>query len=153
MRTMHRIASTAAALSLALTGALACEPMGPLPGGELSGPVAESLASDWSFTDALDTVEVETDPSDPYSVTTWCVANEGQLYVPTRDPDSRKWVTKIRANPQVRVRAGGTLYPGRLLEVTDPDEFERVGSTLIAKYEMDRPGDDEKVAIFRLDPR
>ncbi len=154
MYSAHRGAvTTGLALALVLAGALGCEPVGPVPGGELSGPVAEKLPSDWSFTDALETVEIETDPDDPYSVNTWCVGHEGRLYVPTKDPDSRKWVAKIRANPQVRVRADGTLYPGRLVEVTDPEEFEQVGSVLIAKYEIDRPGEDEKVALFRLEPR
>ena len=153
MRTAGCAANAATwSLALALAGLLGCEPMGPIPGGKLSGDVAEQLATDWSFAADLDTIEIETRPDDPYSVTTWCVAYEGHLYVPTKDPDTRRWVQNLRADTRARVRAGDTLFAGRLVEVTDPVEFEAVGTVLIAKYEIDRPREDEKVALFRLDP-
>jgi len=153
MRTAHRAASTAGlSLALGLAGAIGCEPVGPMPGGELSGETAQSLATDWAFTAAVETVEIETRPEDPYSVTTWCVGHEGHLYVPTKDPDSRRWVGNLRADPRVRVRVDGTLYVGRLVEVSDPVEFEAAGAALIAKYEIERPTAEEKVALFRLEP-
>ena len=51
--------------------ALACGPIGPIPGGALRGdPVAEPV-QDWSFLDAEHTVQLETRPGDPYSVNVW----------------------------------------------------------------------------------
>ena len=35
----------------------------------------------WTFTNEVDTVQLETRPGDPYSVNIWCVAIEGALYV------------------------------------------------------------------------
>ena len=59
---------------------LACGPLGPLPGGELSGSVA-SAPSDWSFTDEQENVQLETRPSDPYSVNVWGAGVDGSFYV------------------------------------------------------------------------
>jgi hypothetical protein len=136
-----------------LLGALGCEPMGPIPGGRLSGEVASGPDPDWSFTGAIETVKLETRPSDPYSVTTWVVDHDGSLYVPTRNPDSRRWVRYVTADPAVRIRVGDRIYERRAVRVTDAAELDAVADALIAKYQIERPAPDEPVALFRLDPR
>ena len=55
-------------LFFGLLFALACGPLGPLPGGHLSGELEPSPPSNWAFADDQKTVQLETNPSDPYSV-------------------------------------------------------------------------------------
>ena len=50
------------------------------PGGALEGPPAPFPES-WSVTDAVDTVQLETRLSDPYSVNIWVIALGENLYV------------------------------------------------------------------------
>jgi hypothetical protein len=64
----HRLAGIALAAL-----ALACGPMGPLSGGKLDGERVTTPVGDWSFSDASDTVALETNPDDPYSVNVWFV--------------------------------------------------------------------------------
>ena len=145
--------SRALAAAMALALLLACEPIGPIAGGQLSGDVVP-WPDDWGFTADVDTVEVETRPEDPYSVTVWCLGVEDRLYVPTLDPDDRRWVRNLRAHPEARVRVEGKLYEVRRVEVDDPVEFETVSQALIAKYDIDDPEEKEgDVVIFRLEPR
>lgn len=147
------------AFSLAATGALvsllatACEPIGPIAGGRLGGEVAGSPPSDWSFANRHETIEIETRPESPHSVTVWCVSHDGALYVPTRDPEKKHWVSNVLEDPRVRVRVGGVLYEGRAVRVTDPAELDDAVPALLAKYEIDA----ESVAgvdawLFRIDP-
>ena len=110
---------------------------------------------DWSFTDAFQEVAVETRPGDPWSVTTWCVAHAGRLYVPTRDPEDKAWVGYALADPRVRVRIGERVYERSAVRVSDPEEFRAALAPLAAKYELDpvREGDTAHVWLFRMDPR
>ena len=43
-------------------------PLGPIPGGKLQG-ITEPWPKDWSHAEDVDNVLLETNPSDPYSVT------------------------------------------------------------------------------------
>ena len=92
-----------------------------LPGGALSGEVVEDPPPDWSFaSDAF--VDLETRPSDPYSVELNYVVRDGALYV---DPaEGREWLTHLRADPNVRVRFGNKVYLGTAVLVGEPGELE-----------------------------
>jgi len=61
------------ALLLATAIAGCGRPLFLLPGGALEGPTA-AAATDWSFTDAIETVQLESNPADPYSVNIWVIA-------------------------------------------------------------------------------
>src|SRR5262245_28767823 len=91
------------ALALLLLG---WGPCGPIAGGELSGGSASAPADGWSFTNELSTIQVETRPSDPYSVTTWCVTDGKQLWVPSRGAAKKQWVQNVLTDPHVRLRIG-----------------------------------------------
>ena len=80
---MRWLAASVACVCSALLG---CEPMGPIAGGRLSGEVVSDEVADWSFTDSIETIELETRPSDPHSITVWCYVHEGKLYIPSRAP-------------------------------------------------------------------
>jgi hypothetical protein len=137
----------------------ACGPLGPLAGGRLYGDVHTAPVSDRSFTGAVETVQLETNPSDPYSVNTWCGDYQGALYVPTSlilgtdDPAERTWVKNVEADPNVRVRIEGTVYPLRAVRVEDPVELDAVRAVLLGKYDVALDAHSSGAWIFRLEPR
>jgi hypothetical protein len=145
---MARIGIGVACLALAM----ACEPWGPIPGGRLEGTLVSEPVSDWSFTDAHSTVELETRPESPYSVTVWCVSRDGVLYVPSRHAEKKSWVQHVLADPRVRVKVGERIYPATIARVEDPAEIEAVVPALVAKYDLDPPeeGEEQEVWLFRL---
>jgi hypothetical protein len=124
------------ALSFALFASIGCGgPFFVFPGGELSGEVVTEPVTDWSFvTDEF--VDLETRPSDPYSVELNYVVKDGALYI---DPaEGRRWLEHIREDPRVRVRFGGKIYLARAVLVGKPGELA---------------GFDPTRFIYRLDPR
>jgi hypothetical protein len=123
-------------LSLALLLLAGCGgPFLVFPGGELSGELASERVTDWSFV-SDEFVDLETRPSDPYSVELNYVVRDGQLYL---DPaEGRRWLDHIREDPRVRVRFGETIYPLTAVLVGKPGE--------LAGFDADR-------FIYRLDPR
>jgi hypothetical protein len=131
----------------------ACGPVGPIPGGKLEGEVVAEPVDDWSFTNPHETIQLETRVEDPHSVTVWCVAQEGRLYIPSRHPEKKRWVQHVEEDPQVRVRVADRIYPARIARVTDPAELEAVVPLLIRKYDLDPPDADEEkdVWVFRVE--
>jgi hypothetical protein len=106
-----------------------------IPGGELSGEVVTEPVDDWSFVSAS-FVDLETRPSDPYSVELNYFVKEGKLYI---DPaEGRGWLEHIREDPRVRVRFGGRIYPLTAVLAGQPGELE---------------GFDADRFVYRLDPR
>ncbi len=112
----------AVAFACLASGLLACG--GPIlifPGGALSGEVVTEPVTDWSFVDDA-FVDLETRPSDPYSVELNYFVRDGRLYL---DPaEGRAWLDHIREDPRVRVRFGGKVYPARAVLVGGPGEVE-----------------------------
>lgn len=106
-----------------------------IPGGALAGEVVEEPVRDWSFVDSV-FLDLETRPDDPYSVELNYVVRDGQLYI---DPaEGRTWFEHIKANPLVRARFAGKVYPLRAVLVGKPGELE---------------GFDSERYVYRLDPR
>jgi len=105
------------------------------PGGALSGEVVNDPVQDWSFvTDRF--VDVEFRPENPYSVQLNYIVREGKLYI---DPkEGRRWFELLKADPRVRVRFDGKVYPRKAVLVGRPGELE---------------GFDADRFIYRLDPR
>ena len=133
-------------------------PISMVPGGELSGPV-QATPADWAFSNDHETVQLETRPTDPYSVNVWCGAHEGALYVPTSlilgpdDPNERDWVRFVAEDPRVRLRIDGVVYELRAVRVEDPGEREAVRARLLAKYERENDDHAQQAWIFRMEPR
>ena len=96
-------------------------PFYAIPGGALDGPVATSTPSDWSsMQDGV--LQVETRIDDPYSVEINYVVRNGKLYI---DPaEGRAWLAHLRADPKVRVRLDGSVYPMQATLVQGPAERE-----------------------------
>jgi len=138
--------------------ALACGPIGPIPGGRLSGPV-ENAPADWGFASDVGTIQLETRPDDPHSVNTWCGVVDGALYVPTSlirgtdEPSEREWVANALADPRVRIRVGDSVYQARAVRVDDPTEREAARAALIAKYDVEPDPHSEAAWVFRMEAR
>ena len=157
---MHALRTRIVGLFL-VASAVACGPLGPFAGGRLEGAAGPPQVADWSFVADEDTLELETRPQDPHSVTTWFVAKGPLLYVPssmirgTKDPRERSWVAHLVEDPRVRVRLDGIVYERVATRVEDAAEFEAARDDLEAKYGLDPEERDPErtIWIFRLGPR
>lgn len=125
-------------------------PLAVIPGGKLSGQ-AQTPPLDW--TDVPEIIQLETRPSDPYSINIWSVGIGRDLYIGT-SADGTTWSEFIDANSKVRVRIGSSLYELNTTSVNDPQERSDVVAAYVSKYDLD--GEDNWVEtglIFRLDRR
>ena len=126
-------------LTLRITG---FEPNGPRPGLWLKGDLATTPVADWSFTDSIHDVEVQTNTWYflPHSVTINCVSYKGQLYLASfypaglTYPHGRSWNENVARDPHVRVKIGDRLYDRTLALVGDPAEQEAVQEARSKKY-------------------
>jgi hypothetical protein len=158
---------TNALIVIAMMGLVACEPHDRRPGQWLRGDVVTQPVSDWSFSNDVDEIYVETATwyLVPHSVTTTVVTSEGTLYVPSlyyeggEFPTERFWNRNIARDPDVRLKIGDKVYPRTATLVTDPAERARVLAAFAAKYDrwrdMLKNGDPEKpkIVLLRMDPR
>jgi hypothetical protein len=132
--------------------ALACRPLVMIPGGELSGS-PEPAPSNWDFSDAIETVQLETRPGDPYSVNVWGVAVGQRFYVAAGDSESR-WAQNIAENPLVRLKLGRKLYALKAERTQDPSELDAFLAAVKRKYDFEPdPEERAKATLFRLEPR
>ena len=132
---------------------VACGPLVMIPGGALSGSV-QPLPSDWSFTDAVKTVQLETRPGDPYSVNVWGVAARDAFYVASGRGAEAAWARHIAADPRVRLRVGEDLYELEAVRTDDAAELDAFLAAAKAKYDFEpEPDQAEDAILFRLQPR
>jgi hypothetical protein len=116
-----RICSGAIVAWIALFGSACGGPFLIFPGGQLSGEVVSETIGDWSFVDER-FIDIETRPSDPYSVELNYIVRDGNLYI---DPaEGRTWLEHIREDPNLRVRFAGKVYPVTAVLVGKPGELE-----------------------------
>jgi hypothetical protein len=142
------------ALSLATLLLLAgCEePFIVFAGGELTGEVVPA-PEDWSSIEQIDTVQLETQPDDPYSVNIWVAAVGADLYVAT-GADGTSWSEHIAEGNAVRVRAETEIFELEAYQVFDASERARVAKAYVDKYDLDETDNwVMKGMIFRLDRR
>jgi hypothetical protein len=110
------------------------------PGLWLSGESA-AFPEDWSFSDTTReaALEVRAPYGLPHSVTIWCVALDGALYIAARDPDEKRWPGWVEDRPDVRLRVEGLIYEGRLVRQDDATAIARVRRRYAAKYDLPDP--------------
>jgi hypothetical protein len=128
-------------------------PLGPIPGGALSGPVNSTGDPDWSKLE--EELELEIRPSRPWSLHIWGVVVDGELYSPSAFGEKRRWPKVVMEDPRVRLRTNGQIYERSLERVTDPELKKRVGEALVAKYGLDpkKAEADDTTWIFHYAPR
>ena len=144
---------------LALAAVVGCRgPVGPFSGGRLKGPEG-SFPGSWTHADEVMQIQLETNPSDPYSVNLWLAILEGDAYVSTSllagtdDPTQRAWVKNVQADPSVRVRIEDVVYPAELDPITDATLRDLVFEAFLEKYphlELERA---EAALYFRIAKR
>jgi hypothetical protein len=130
-----------------------CEPMGPIPGGQLSGEV-KPIPDNWSAYSGVELLQLETRPDDPYSLNIWGVGLGKDYYIASGGGGESSWVDHIIDNPEVRLRIENTIFQLKAVRVTDEEELGLVLKRYKEKYEMEAQGEDAAQAwLFRLDRR
>jgi hypothetical protein len=149
---MNRRLPTTIASPILLLLLLGCGPFLVIPGGELSGGVAE-VPSDWGFTKDIDTIQLETRPSDPYSVNIWATGVGKDLYLHA-GANRANWVEHIEDDPRVRIRIEDKLYELRATRVENAAEFKVFADAYDQKYGL-RPRNENvaEVYLMRLEAR
>ncbi len=145
---------TAPALIVALAlGLVACtSPFGFFSGGALEGPTAETPTS-WAFTDEVDTVQLETQPDEPYSVNIWATAAGEHLYVHA-GATRATWVEHMEKDARVRLKVGDAIYELEAARVESQEEFDAFAEAYETKYGWaPRNGSVVEAYLFRLLPR
>jgi hypothetical protein len=136
--------------TLFLTG---CGPLVMFPGGELSGEV-KPPPDDWSFTDDVDNVQLETRPEDPYSVNVWAVAAKDAIYIASGRGADAGWARHIAEDPRVRLRVGEAIYELKAEQTMDEAELDAFLAAAQKKYDFEpEPEQREEAVLFRLTPR
>ncbi len=120
-----------------------------LPGGALEGEVAP-VPDSWAFTDEIDTIQLETNRADPYSVNIWVIALGEHLYVHA-GANRAAWVEHMESDANVRLRADGSIYELEAARVDGQDEFDRFSDAYEQKYGR-RPRNESvgEAYLFRL---
>lgn len=145
----------AAALAAALWLGCSLGPIGPLSGGHLTGQEG-TWPDDWTRTADIEQAQLETRPEDPHSVNVWLVVVDGRAYlatsllVGTETPDEREWVRNVAADPRVRLRVEGVVYPARLQVVGDPALRERIFAAYHTKYPELDPSRSSAARFFQV---
>ena len=160
LRWLIRLGGLAVALPLLGLVALCAGagPLGPIPGGALWGPVREP-AADWSFTDAIAEIEVQTHVGPlPWTVTTWVMSSEGRLFLGASECD-RVWTRRVMDDPQIRLRIDGVVYEMEAHVTTDRALGAKLAPVLLHKYmgiAVDSANWIEGASdgcVFRVEPR
>lgn len=128
-------------LALLVVSVTGLEPHGGIPGLWIKGAADTASVNDWEFTDQIREIKVQTNTSFglPHSVTTWCIARDGQLYLATSGATTRSWPKNVARDPRVRLKIGDKVYDRILQVVTDPREKDAVIQARAKKYSQPYP--------------
>jgi len=162
------VSARALAAGLVFACALAaCEPRDQRPGQWLRGEQVAEPVADWSFSDSIPEIFVETRTwyGVPHSVTTVCAALGSELYVPSLFaegkgfPEGKFWTRNVARDPRVRLEIGGRIYEREAVLVEDAAEYERVLAAFAHKYPFwqdltAKPASERPNLVFlRMRPR
>lgn len=123
-----------------------------LPGLWLKGNPVTTPVTDWSFTDKIPQIKIQTQTPFllPHSVTIWCAVYNGNLYV-TSNP-SRLWVQDVFRDPHVRLKIGDQLFDRTLSIINDPAEKTAVLQVKGKKYPEWKVPSAAQSTVFRVMP-
>jgi hypothetical protein len=149
-----------AALILVVLSITGLDPKERRAGLWLKGNVVTTPVNDWSFTDPIQTIKTQTNTwyMIPHSVTTFCVAYNGHLYLTSvyragiEFPHGRGWNENIARDPHVRLKIGNNVYDRRLEFVSDPAEKAAVLQAKAKKYPQQKLGPGATTNVFRVMP-
>jgi hypothetical protein len=125
-------------LLAAVVVATACQPEDEKPGLWLQGETVEQKVADWSFSDEVEEIFIETRPWYllPHSTTIWCVALDGELYIGSYGEEKKAWERNIARNPAAKLSIAGQVYPVTVAPVTAGELTEALDAAYSTKYDM-----------------
>lgn len=138
------------AAMLVLPLLLGCGPTLLLPGGAL-GDTSSTPPRDWTWTDEVSTIQLETRPEDPYSVNLWVVGIAQKLYVHA-GANRSNWVENIESDAAVRVQIDEQIFELVAIRVEDQAEFDVFSDAYEKKYGT-RPRHEKIDEVYLFDLR
>ncbi len=134
------------------------EPTLQRPGLWLKGELVTAPVADWSFTDNIPLIQIQTHTRYwlPHSVTINCVSHQGKLYLYSyyapglTYPHGRRWNEDVARDPRVRLKIGDKLYDRTLALATDPAEQEAVREATSKKYPALKVAPGGTIVLFRV---
>ena len=129
----RRLAALAAVVTCA-----ACQPQDETPGLWLRGEIVEERVGDWSFSEDIEEIFIETRPwyGLPHSTTIWCAAIDGELYIGSYGDQKKAWEENVARNAEAKLNIAGKLYEVTVVPVTDPDRVEALDGAYAQKYDL-----------------
>jgi len=123
-----------------------------MPGLWLKGEAVTTPVTDWSFTDKIPEIKIQTQTSYvlPHSVTIWCAVYNGNLYLTSGR--GREWVEDIFRDPHVRLKIGDQVYDRTISVVDDPAEKAGAVAAKAKKYPHWKFGPPSTATVFRVNP-
>jgi hypothetical protein len=123
-----------------------------VPGLWLRGERVTNPVTDWSFTDKIKRIKIQTQTPLllPHSVTIWCVVYNGDLYLSSYR--GRLWVEDIIRDPHVRLKIADRLYDRTLSVINDPAEKAAVLQAKGEKYPEWKVPAVSIATVFRVNP-
>jgi hypothetical protein len=124
------------------------------PGLWLKGNVVATPVTDWSFTDKIPVVQLQTETSYmlPHSVNINCLNYNGQLYLVSVYPagTAHTWNDNVVRDPHVRLKIGDDIYDRTVSLVTDPAEQEGVLQARHNKYPQLKVPPNSTIHVFHV---
>jgi len=126
-----------AVLAVALVWA-GCTPKDERSGTWLSGELVEDHIDDWSFSDDVEEIFIETHPwyGIAHSTTIWCVTLRGALYIGSYGEEKKAWEKNVARNPEARLSIAAKLYEVTVAPESDAELIESLDRAYAAKYDM-----------------
>jgi hypothetical protein len=123
-----------------------------VPGLWIKGDPVTTPVSDWSFTDQIPQIKIQTQTPFllPHSVIIWCAVYNGNLYVTSYR--GRQWVENIVRDPHVRLKIGDKVFDRTLSLVDDPAEKAAVLQAKGRKYPQWKVPAVSAATVFRVNP-
>ncbi len=123
-----------------------------VPGFWLKGEAVTTPVTDWSFTDQIPQIKIQTQTPFllPHSVIIWCAVYNDNLYVTSYR--GRQWVENIIRDPHVRLKIADKVYDRTLSLVDDPAEKAAVLQAKGRKYPQWKVPAVSASTVFRVNP-
>ena len=124
------------------------------PGLWLKGNVVTTPVTDWSFTDNIPVIQIQTQGPYllPHSVNINCLNYNGQLYLVSVYPAGtvHTWNDNVIRDPHVRLKIGDNVYDRTVSLVTDPAEQEAVLQIRHKKYPELKVSPNSTIHVFHV---
>jgi len=124
-----------------------------MPGLWLKGEPVTAPVTDWSFTDKIPQIKIQTQTPYllPLSVTIWCAVYNGDLYLSSNP--GKIWNDDIMRDPHVRLKIGNQVFDRTLEVVNDPAVKAAVLQAKEKKYPQWKAPPVSKSTVFRVMPQ